>query len=73
MFEKLKSQFILNFIEGDRWKYLASGLSNTLKITFAALVLGLVIGVIIAIVRSTWDKNNESMRPGVGKFFLAPP
>ena len=70
MFEKLKAQFILNFIEGDRWKYLASGLSNTLKITFAALVLGLVIGVIIAIVRSTWDKNNESMRPGVGKFFL---
>ena len=70
MFEKLKAQFILNFIEGERWKYLANGLGNTLKITFGALVLGLVIGVIIAIVRSTWDKNAESMRPGPGRFFL---
>ena len=70
MFEKLKAQFILNFIEGDRWRYLANGLGNTLKITFVALFLGLAIGVIIAIVRSTWDKNNESMRPGIGKFFL---
>ena len=70
MFENLKSQFILNFIEGDRWKYLTNGLANTLKITFAALILGLAIGVIIAIVRSTWDKNSESMRPGPGRFFL---
>ena len=70
MFEKLKAQFILNFIEGDRWKYLANGLANTLKITLSALVLGLVIGVIVAIVRSTWDKNAESMCPGPGKFFL---
>ena len=71
MLEKLKSQFILNFIEGERWRYLVNGLGNTLKITFGALLLGLCIGVVIAIVRSTWDKNSESMRPGPGKFFLA--
>ena len=70
MFENLKSQFILNFVEDERWRYLVNGLGNTLKITFVALVLGLVIGVVIAIVRSTWDKNNESMRPGPGRFFL---
>lgn len=70
MFENLKSQFVLNFIEGDRWKYLVNGLGNTLQITFGALILGLVIGVIIAIVRSTWDKNHESMRSGIGKICL---
>ena len=70
MFENLKSQFILNFVEDERWRYLVNGLGNTLKITFVALFLGLFIGVVIAITRSTWDKNNESMRPGPGRFFL---
>ena len=70
MFENLKSQFILNFVEDERWKYLVNGLGNTLKITFASVVLGIVIGVIIAIVRSTWDKNGQDMRPGFGRFLL---
>ena len=70
MFENLKSQFILNFVEGERWRYLVTGLGNTLKITFASVLLGIIIGVIIAIVRSTWDKNGQDMRPGIGKFFL---
>ncbi len=70
MFADIKQQFVLNFVEGQRWKYLTQGLGNTLQITFAAVILGIVIGVIIAIVRSTWDKNNADMRPGIGKFFL---
>ena len=70
MFDSLKSQFILNFVDDERWRYLVNGLANTLKITFASVVLGIVIGVIIAIVRSTWDKTGADMRPGVGKFFL---
>ena len=70
MFESLKSQFILNFVDDERWRYLVNGLANTLKITFASVVLGIIIGVIIAIVRSTWDKTGADMRPGVGKFFL---
>ena len=70
MFDGLKSQFVLNFVEDDRWKYLVNGLANTLKITFVSVLLGIAIGVIIAIVRSTWDKTGADMRPGVGKFFL---
>lgn len=69
-FAKLKADFILNFIEKDRWKYLTTGLVNTLKITLVACLIGVVIGVVIAIVRSTWDKNKETMRPGAGRFFL---
>lgn len=59
--EGIKADFILNFIEDDRWKLLLSGLGNTLKITFVALIIGIVLGSLIAIVRSTYDKNGEDM------------
>jgi His/Glu/Gln/Arg/opine family amino acid ABC transporter permease subunit len=59
MFENLQEQFIANFIERDRWHYIVSGLINTLEITFAAVVLGIAIGLIIAIIRSTYDKTGN--------------
>lgn len=67
----LKDQFILCFIEKDRWKLLVDGIGNTLKITLVACLIGICIGVVIAIVRSTWDKNHETMRKGLGKTLLA--
>ena len=67
----LKAQFILNFIEQDRWKMLVTGLGNTLKITLVACLIGICIGVVIAIIRSTWDKNHETMHKGFGKSLLA--
>lgn len=69
-FDNLKSQFILNFVDDNRWRYLWNGLGVTLKITFVALILGIVLGSIIAIVRATWDKNAEEMKPGVGRAVL---
>ena len=69
-YTKVKAEFILNFVEDNRWKYLVTGLGNTLKITLAAVLLGIVIGTLVAIVRSTWDQNAERMRPGAGKSLL---
>ncbi len=66
----LKEKFIFNFIEDDRWKYIADGLTATLKVTFFAVLLGILLGVVIAIVRSTYDKNGSSMR-GLPKFVLS--
>jgi ABC-type amino acid transport system permease subunit len=68
--EKLKSTFVLNFIEGNRWRYLWVGLGNTLRITLAALILGILLGAIIAVVRASWDKNSEEMRPGLSRGLL---
>ena len=65
----LKERFIFNFIEGDRWKYLWDGLGATLKVTFFALILGVCIGVIVAIIRSTHDKNIKDMK-GASKAIL---
>ena len=39
---------------------LVDGLLNTLKITAGALVIGVIIGVIIAAIRTSFDKNKES-------------
>ena len=40
LMQRLQSQFILNFVTKDRWKYLANGLGTTLKITIGALLIG---------------------------------
>ncbi|MBR2382269.1 MAG: amino acid ABC transporter permease [Anaerotignum sp.] len=65
----LKERFIFNFIESDRWRYLWDGLGATLKVTFFALIVGVIIGVVVAIIRSTHDKNVKDMK-GLSKGIL---
>ena len=51
------------FVFGDaRWELMGKGLLNTLKITAGSLIVGIIIGVFIAAVRSSFDKNKESMK-----------
>lgn len=70
-FDGVKAEFILNFIQKDRWKLLWNGLQNTLLISFLACLLGIVIGVLIAIVRTTWENNGAAMRKGPARFVLS--
>lgn len=42
--EKLDSDIYLNFIKDARWKYLTDGLWVTLKVTFFAVLIGIVLG-----------------------------
>ena len=69
-FAKLKESFIFNFIEGARWKYITNGLLVTLKVTFFALLLGIAIGVVVAMIRSAYDQMKDEMKPGFGKTML---
>lgn len=66
-FESLKADFILNFVQANRWKYLWDGLGRTLLITLLAGVMGTIVGVIIAMIRSTYDKTKEGARKTVGR------
>lgn len=68
--EKLKSDFILNFVQDDRYKLILSGLASTLIITFFAAILGILLGIILAFIRSSHDKMINEIRPGVGKTLL---
>ena len=60
--DDVKAQFVLNFVEKDRWRSLLEGLGNTLRITFFAALLGIAIGIIIAAIRTTFDNNKENMK-----------
>ena len=68
-FQEMKDEFILNFIDGNMWRWLVDGLKNTLIITFFSLIIGVAIGIIVASVRSTFDKNREVYRRRGGFFY----
>ena len=69
-FESLKAQFILNFIDKNRWRYLWNGLGVTLQITLFAGLIGIALGTLIAIIRSTSDKTLPTMHRGPARFLL---
>lgn len=56
-FAGLYESFIKTFITDDRWLQLLNGLLVTVEITLFAAAIGVVIGFLIAIVRSTHDMN----------------
>ncbi len=53
----LAEKFKQNFIDESRWQYLTKGLGNTFLITIFAALIGIVLGFIVAIIRSWHDKN----------------
>ena len=55
----LIEQFQFNFLDDSRWQFIVSGLKNTIIITFFAVLLGVFLGFLIAIVRSTHDKTGK--------------
>ena len=59
MMDNFTASFYQNFIEDDRWKYITDGLFNTLRITFFAVLIGIFLGFLIAVVRSTYDKTHN--------------
>ncbi len=52
-------RFKKDFIDNDRYSYIVKGLKNTIMITLLALVIGLVIGALVAMVRSTHDQTGR--------------
>lgn len=57
--DKFQNKFYLNFIKDDRWKYITRGLGTTVQITVFAVLLGIAIGFLVAIIRSTHDKTGK--------------
>ncbi|MDD6200746.1 MAG: amino acid ABC transporter permease [Firmicutes bacterium] len=53
-------KFYQAFIEADRWKQYLEGVGSTLLVTVSALILGVLLGVLVAVVRSAHDQQ----RPG---------
>ncbi len=49
------------FIYKDRYTLFLTGLGNTLLLTALALLLGILLGVLVALTRATWDKNGHAL------------
>lgn len=55
----LKEKLYDNFVKDNRYLYIVKGFGNTLVITLFAVMLGIVLGFLIAIVRTNHDRNGE--------------
>lgn len=59
MWNKIKKDFNQNFLEHDRWKTIFSGLGVTIELTVCALLIGIILGFLVAFVRCTYMKNTK--------------
>ena len=48
-----------DFISQNRYMYLVKGLGNTIIITVFALLIGVVIGVIVALIRVNYQQQKK--------------
>lgn len=55
----MKEKFIATFVKENRYDFFIKGLSNTLIISICAALLGILIGFLIAIIRTTHDNNKK--------------
>lgn len=56
-FNGIAESFVKTFITDDRWLQLLNGLLVTIEITVFAGIIGVILGFLIAVVRSTHDMN----------------
>lgn len=68
--EKLKADFILNFIESNRWKFIVNGLKTTVIITLFAATIGILLGFFVAMIRFTHDTTSKKTKNPFLKLFL---
>ncbi len=69
-FLEMKDVFILCFVDDNRWEWLVEGFINSIIITVLAIVIGLFFGIVLAAIRSSYDKNEESLKLRGGAGFV---
>ncbi|MCC8024908.1 MAG: amino acid ABC transporter permease [Clostridium sp.] len=59
MWKNFTDAFYLNFVDDNRWRYLSEGLKTTLIITFFACLMGIALGFVVGMIRSTYEKTGK--------------
>ena len=59
MFSAFYDALYLNFVKDDRWHYLTNGLKVTLIVTLFSALMGVVLGFVVAIIRSTYENTGR--------------
>ena len=60
--QSIQQQFQQCFIDNDRWLQFLQGLGVSFEVTIGALLLGLIIGTLIAVVRTSHDQQANGKR-----------
>lgn len=55
LWQRICTAFYTNFVKDDRWSYLVNGFVVTIEISLAAVALGVLLGFLVAVIRSTHD------------------
>ena len=71
MLQSFLDDFHLCFVKNGRWDYLLSGLGVTLEVALCSIIVGLFIGFLVAVIRSSHDKYGYfSFLDPVAKIYL---
>ncbi len=63
----LAQRFTSAFLEGGRWKLYLQGLGTTLELTVTALIFGVLLGLVVAVIRSAHDQQRAGRNnPALG-------
>jgi len=61
-FQSFFVNFCRAFLVGDRWKLYVTGVGQTLLLTALALVLGVILGLVVAVIRTAHDQQRLGHR-----------
>lgn len=56
---EFQTKFYDNFIADNRYMYMLKGFQTTITLTFFAVLIGIALGFLVAIIRSTHDKTGK--------------
>ena len=68
-FENFFRLFYQAFVEGERWRLYVKGFAATLELTVLALCIGIVLGVLVAVVRTAHDQQRRGHKNPVLSLF----
>ncbi|MCH3971470.1 MAG: amino acid ABC transporter permease [Oscillospiraceae bacterium] len=61
-FSSVGDQLYQSLVVENRYQYILTGLGNTLVISIFAVIIGLVLGTLVALVKTTHQNNPKKMR-----------
>ena len=59
LLDRLRDSAYTNFVKENRWHYLLDGFITTMLISFCSAVLGILIGFLVAVIRSVCDQTGR--------------
>lgn len=71
LWQKFFVKFYQAFIEVNRWKQYLNGVGTTLLVTAMALALGIILGILVAVIRTSHDQQRIGHRNPILGFINA--